>query len=115
MLKTIFDILNFNTVLHKITEQQICFPINIAYKLFKLKKEIDEIEELIFERWEILFGKDYNVEMFNEEQIQVYNLTLQSEVEIDIYDLKKENILSNENAFLSIKDVETINLFFKDI
>lgn len=113
MTKKLFDVLRFNTVLFKLIDQQVCFPLNIAYKLFKLKKELTEIEELMFDRWEVLFGKDYNIENFSEEQIQLYNITLQTEINIDLFDLNKEDIFNNEKASLSIQDIEIINIFFK--
>lgn len=115
MIKSIFEILKFNTVLHKLYEQRIDFTINIAYKIHKLIEELNEIETLIFERWEILFGQDYDINNFNEEQIELYNLTLKSEIEINFYGLKPEDIFENKKAMLSIQDIEVINDFFKTI
>lgn len=114
MVKTIFEILKFNTILHKLIKQQISFPINISYKLFKLKEELNEIESLIFERWDILFGENYDINELNDEQITLYNVTLQSEIEIDFFGLKKEDIISNTEAKLTIQDIEIVNIFFKN-
>src|SRR5574344_201812 len=91
--RRIYDVMTCNNVLTKLAEQQINFSINIAYKLHKLKNELDEIEQLIFQRWELLFGENFNVDTFTQEEITAYNLTLEAEVNIDIYDLKIDDII----------------------
>lgn len=115
VVKNIYDVIKCNTVLHKLYEQQILFTINVAHKIYKLKEELSEIENLMFERWNILFGEDYDITKFDEDQIKIYNATLQTEVEIDLYNITSEDILNNEDAKLSLQDIETINLFFKNI
>lgn len=101
--------------MHKLYEQQILLPLNVAHKIYKLKEELSEIENLMFERWVLLFGDDYNIADFNNEQIQLYNATLQAEVEVDIPNISLEDIVSNKEAKLTLQDIEIINLFFKDI
>ena len=77
----------------------------------KLKKELDEIEELMLERWNILFGKDYNVEKFTEDEIILYNTTLETLVDIDIYGLTVNDLTNNSTVHLSLSDLENIILF----
>lgn len=114
-VKNVYEIIKCNTVLHKLFEQQVLLPLNNAYKIYKLKEELTEIENLMFERWNILFGENYNIAEFDEEQIYLYNTTLQTEVEISIPNISLEEIVNNDKAKLSLQDIETLSLFFKDI
>lgn len=111
--RRIYDVMTCNNVLTKLVEQQINFSINIAYKLHKLKNELDEIEQLIFQRWELLFGENFNVDTFTQEEITAYNLTLEAEVNIDIYDLKIDDIISNKQVKLTIDEVGIIDKFLE--
>ena len=111
--RRIYDVMTCNNVLTKLVEQQINFSINIAYKLHKLKNELDEIEQLIFQRWELLFGENFNADAFTQEEITAYNLTLEAEVNIDIYDLKIDDIISNKQVKLTIDEVGIIDKFLE--
>ena len=109
--RSIYQIMLANTVIHNLFNQQINYPINIAYNILKLKKELDEIEELMLERWNILFGKNYNVEKFTEDEIILYNTTLETLVDIDIYGLTVNDLTNNSTVHLSLSDLENIILF----
>ena len=111
--RRIYDVMTCNNVLTKLVEQQINFSINIAYKLHKLKNELDEIEQLIFQRWELLFGENFDTDTFTQEEITAYNLTLEAEVNIDIYDLKIDDIISNKQVKLTIDEVGIIDKFLE--
>ena len=111
--RRIYDVMTCNNVLTKLVEQQINFSINIAYKLHKLKNELDEIEQLIFQRWELLFGENFDADTFTQEEITAYNLTLEAEVNIDIYDLKIDDIISNKQVKLTIDEVGIIDKFLE--
>lgn len=112
--KSIYDIMLCNNIIYKLFEQQINYPVNIAYKLYKLKKDFDEIETLMIDRWKILFGEDYNVEEFNDEQITLYNATLTTKVGIDIHGLTISEITDNDKVTLSISDVEYLDKFLNE-
>lgn len=109
--KTIFEIFKCNTIIYKLIEQQITYPINVAYKILRLKKQFDEIETLMRERWILLFGNDYDETNFNEEQISVYNTTLQTTIDIDLFQLKIEEVINNEIIKLTIDEVDFLNDF----
>lgn len=111
--RRIYDIMTCNNVLSKLIEQQINFSINVAYKLYKLKKELDEIEQLMFQRWELLFGENFDANTFTQEEITAYNLTLEAEADIDIYDLKVDDIISNKQVKLTIDEVGIIDRFLE--
>lgn len=112
IVKKIYEIMLCNTVLHKLLQQNLKFKINTAYKLYKLKNQFDEIEQLVNERWKLLFGEYYNIENLSDEQIVIYNLTVESEIEIDTFDLDIETILTDCEVQISLKDIETIDKFF---
>ena len=109
--RSIYDIMLMNTILYKLYSQQINYNINIAYKIFKLKTELDEIEHLMIERWKILFGENYKIESFNEDEILLYNTTLQVQVDIDLYDLTINDITNSNQVKLPINDISTIVSF----
>ena len=111
--RKIYDVMTCNNVLTKLVEQQIDFSINIAYKLHKLKNELDEIEQMIFQRWELLFGENFDADTFTQEEITAYNLTLEAEVNIDIYDLKIDDIISNKQVKLTINEIGIIDKFLE--
>lgn len=111
--RTIYQIMLTNTIIHKLYEDQINFEINVAYKLYKLKKEFDEIEELMFDRWRILFGDSYDIKEFNEDEILLYNSTLQVEIETDLYELTIDEIIKNNKTNLSISDIEHLVEFLE--
>lgn len=104
--KSIYEIIKCNNVIYKLIEQQINYTVNIAYKLYRLKKELDEIELLMNERWVLLFGENYNTEDFTEEEIVLYNTTLSAIMDIDTFHLSIEEITENENVRLTISDIE---------
>lgn len=109
--KTIYEIFKCNTIIYKLIEQQITYPINTAYKLLRLRQQFDEIESLMRDRWIILFGENYNENDFSETQIAVYNATLQATVEIDTFHLKIEDVINNGIIKLTIEEVEILSNF----
>lgn len=111
--KNIYEIIKCNNIIYKLIEQQINYPVNIAYKLCKLKKELDEIELLMDERWILLFGKDYNIEDFTEDEIILYNTTLSAIMDIDTFQLSIEEITNNSNVKLTISEIEYMTDFLK--
>lgn len=111
--RSIYNIMLCNNVIYKLIQQQINYTVNIAYKIFKLKKELDEIEQLMLERWECIFGKEYDINQFTDEEIKTYNMTLNVEIDVDCYDLTIEDIVNNDKVSLSIEDIEIIDNFLK--
>lgn len=109
--KSVYQAMLCNNVLFKLYRQKLEFPIGLSYKIYKLRKQLDELEMMMDERWEALFGKDFCTGNFTDEQIALYNSTLQALVEIDTFGLSVDEIASNENAKLSIQDIEILGNF----
>lgn len=112
--KSIYEIILCNNIIYKLFKQQIHYTVNIAYKILKLKKTLDEIETLMRDRWSILFGKDYDTEKFSKDEIIVYNTTLSATVNIDTYGLTINDITNNDKVTLSLNDVEFMDEFLKE-
>lgn len=102
-----------NNVIYKLLEQQISYPINVAYKIYKLKKELDEIEQLMYDRWNILFGSDYDITTFTEEEITLYNTTLQAQLDVDLFELSINQVTHNNTVELTISEMETLYNFLE--
>ena len=111
--RSVYDIIKSNNVIYKLIEQQINYTVNVAYKLYKLKKELDEIELLMNERWVTLFGEDYNTDNFTQEEVILYNATLMAVMDIDTFQLSIEEVVGNDEIKLSLNEVEIIDNFLK--
>lgn len=109
--RSVYEIMLMNTVLYKLYEQQINYAVNIGYKIYKLKNELDEIEHFMIERWKMLFGENYNVEAFTEEEVVLYNTSLQVQIDINIYNLTVEEITNNNQVNLTLNNIETVVSF----
>ena len=113
--KTVYDIMLCNNIIYKLIEQQIEYKIQTAYKLYQIKKDLDEIELLMVQRWEQMFGSDYNVQDFTEDQLKVYNITLMAEVEIDTRGLILNDLISNDKVSLTLSEIEHLDKFLKSV
>lgn len=111
--KRIYDIIIFNKILTKLYEQEINYPINISYMLYKLKNELDEIENFIFLRWENLFGENFNIENFTDNEMLLYNTTLDIEIDVDLFNLSLNDITNNDKVKITIQEIQIIDNFLK--
>ena len=44
----VYKVINCNKTLYKMFQQQKTFPISVGFKLFKIMKLFDEVEEYVF-------------------------------------------------------------------
>ena len=108
---TVGDIMLFNNIIYKLNEQQIKYPINIAYKIVKLKQQFDEIETMMVSRWSVLMGEDFDLNNLTEEQKLIYTSTLSAEVEINTHGLTVDNITDNNKVELTLSETERLIRF----
>ncbi len=111
--RKIYDIMLFNNILAKLYEQQVNYPINISYKLYKLKNELDEIDNFMFLRWESLFGENFDTENFTEDEILLYNSTLNVEIEVDLFKLSLNDIIDNDKVEITMQEIQVIDNFLR--
>ena len=87
------QVLELNDAVNILFEEEIKFPINTAYKLFKLKNNLNEISDYIINRIVELIPKlkEENPELTEEETI-IYQTILNSPIEIETYNLEREQL-----------------------
>lgn len=112
MTRKVFDIIKANAALERLIAQQIEYPINVAYKIYCLKKNIDDIERYVYDRMALLFGADFGNKEMTEEQETIYNALMASDMEIQVNIPSKEELLSGD-ANLTVDDLSTILEFLE--
>lgn len=109
----IFEIFNCNRILNKIFEQKNTFPISIGFKLFKIMKMFDEVEEYVFNIMEITF-KDFKFEQMNDEEKRFYNAVLSSEIELEYDKINMSYFENNEDLMLTIEDISNLSIILSE-
>lgn len=113
MLIPIYQIIKMNRSLETLISQQTLYNINIAYKIHKIKKELDEIEQYTFDRL-TLICPNFDLKNHNEEELLIYNTILNSQIEVDLPTITEEELLSSDEIKLSIEDIENILNIFEE-
>ena len=109
----IYEIFNCNKTLNKMFEQQNTFPISIGFKLFKIMKMFDEVEEYVFNIMEITF-KDFKFEQMNDEEKRFYNAVLSSEIELEYDKINMSYFENNEDLMLTIEDISNLSIILSE-
>lgn len=112
MTVKLYKVLRLLPVIEKLLGQQIEYPVSTAYKIYKLYKEITDIENITFDRMRMLFGEDIDFTKLTESQKSVYQALLDSDMDIDDIDISADDLVSG-NAKLTVNDIETIDFFLK--
>ena len=109
----IYEIFNCNKTLNKMFEQQNTFPISIGFKLFKIMKMFDEVEEYVFNIMEITF-KDFKFEHMNDEEKRFYDTILSSEIELKYDKINTSYFENNEDLMLTIEDISNLSIILSE-
>ena len=90
---TVDQALKANDVVDILFTEHIKYQINVAYKLYQLKKELNEISEYAVSRIiEVLPKlKENNIELTENEQL-IYQTILNSPIEVNVYGLTREDV-----------------------
>lgn len=94
-------------------EQQNTFPISIGFKLFKIMKMFDEVEEYVFKIMEMTF-EDFKFEQMNLEENIFYNTVLSSEIELDYERINASYFENNEDLMLTIEDISNLSIIISE-
>ena len=105
----IYEIFNCNKTLNKMFEQQNTFPISIGFKLFKIMKMFDEVEEYVFNIMEMTF-ENFKFEQMNEEENIFYNTVLNSEIELEYERINTSYFEDNTDLMLTIEDISNLSI-----
>jgi len=90
---TVDQALKASDTIDKLFDEHIKYPINVAYKLYQLKKELNEISEYTVKRiMEVLPKlKETNCELTENEQL-LYQTILNSPIEVNIHGLTRDDV-----------------------
>lgn len=98
---TIYEVFELNRVLHQLILQQKSYKIQTAFKLHTLIKWLDDTEIFIFERLNVIFGKD-EIDVENPQ----YKAFLLSPISFIGTDLTIEDIIETEGSVnINVEDV----------
>ena len=104
---------NLNKTIDKIIKQQVDIPANIAFALYKLHRQLTEMEEFVLQRLSMVCGDDIDFNNMTENQKILYSSVFDSEINIELEDgIDIDKIIKNNKINLSIQDVEILNNIF---
>ena len=67
---------NLNKTIDKIIKQQVDIPANIAFALYKLHRQLTEMEEFVFQRLSMVCGDNIDFNNMTENQKILYSSVL---------------------------------------
>ncbi len=104
---------NLSKTIDKVIAQQINLPANIAFALYKLYKQLIEMEEFVFQRLNMICGENVNFNNMTENQKILYSSVFDSEITIDVEDnINIEKVVKNNKINLTIQDIDNLNNIF---
>ena len=88
--------------------QHIKYQVNVAYKLYQLKKELNEISEYTVKRIiELLPKLKDNKEELSENEVLLYQTILNSPIEVNLHGLTRDDVYCfNENRDTEKPEIE---------
>lgn len=105
---TVNQVLKLSDAVDALFNQHIKYQINVAYRLYQLKKELNELTEYVVGRiFEVIPNlKEENYKL-NEMENNIYQTILNSPIDIDTFGLTRAEIyLTNESVTLDKPSVE---------
>lgn len=105
---TIDQALRLNDAVDTLFEQNMKYQINVGYRLYQLKNELNDITNYVVNRVIEVIPKikEENVELSENEQL-LYQTILSSPIDIDTFGLTRAEIyLTNESVTLDKPSVE---------
>ena len=113
MVIKVYEAYNILSVIEKLKEQGLKYPISTAYKLHKLYDELCKIETFIIDRYTQIFGTNIDFDNLTNKQQEVYAAILDSDIEISNDCIPKIDEILNDKAELSIADIKILDEILK--
>lgn len=106
-----------NRVINKIIAQQTHLPVKDAFWFFKLHKQLNEIEEFVLQRLELVLGTGFDITKgMDETQTLLYDTIMNSPTTLTIVRTEDaKNLFCNDRITLTIEDVEILSEIFPDM
>lgn len=105
----IYKVLNCNKTLFKMFNQQSTFPISVGFKIFKIMKTFNEVEEYVINVMEQTFP-NINLSEMNDDEKTMYNLIISEEINLDYERIDASNFESNTKLMLTIEDISNLSI-----
>lgn len=114
MVLKVSELFEINEALSKLLSQDKEYPINIGYDIYRVKKNLDDIESYVVNRLCMVLDNERmsKNELTNEEML-VYDTVMNSDVEIETFKIEKEKLFDNNNVKLTVKEVGLIDRLFE--
>lgn len=109
MTNKVYEIINANIAMEKLINQQDKYNIATAYKIYKLKKNLDEIENFIMDRLVMILGENYDLNNLNENEKIIYQSLMMSDIDFDNCDLTMKEITNSDSITVTVNDIEKIS------
>jgi len=103
----IYQVINCNKVLSKIYEQKSILPFSLGFKLFKIMKIFDEVEEYVFNTMDMMFPQ-YEWNNLTKEESEFYSKVLTEKIELSFEKIAKEELEDNDKLMLTLEDIENL-------
>lgn len=108
----IYKFIEANRSLDKLNEQNLEYPIKVAYNLIKARNELNNAIDYVMERFGIVCGNNVDFDNISDEHNKILNSILSQEIEIDLPDIDIEDIISTDNVSVLTSDVENLIFLF---
>jgi len=105
----IYQVMDCNKVLFKMYEQKNVLPFSLGFKLFKIMKVFDEVEEYVFNTMDMTFP-NYDWSNLTKEESEFYRKLLTEKIELDFEKIPKENFENNDKLMLSLEDIGNLSI-----
>lgn len=105
----IYKVMNCNKVLLKLMEQNKTFPFSLGFKIYKIIKKFDEVEEYVFSTIDLAFG-EYDWMNMTKEQSEFYSRLLMEQIELDFEKIPSECLANNSELMLTLEDINDLSI-----
>lgn len=106
------DVFNCNRIIFKLTEQQSQFPIDVGFRLFKISKIFDEVEEFVFNLMNITFN-DFQFEEMTDEQKMFFEKVMTQQIELEYDKIPLSVFENNDKLKLTIEEIGYLSIILK--
>lgn len=106
------DVIRANIALGRLIGQQKEYNINLSYRLYKLKKQLDEVEEYIMDRLHVAIGEDDLDNITNSEMETLNEVLLESYIEEDFVNVSLDEVMSTDKVTLTVEDIDSLSKIF---
>lgn len=89
--------------------QQNTFPISVGFKIFKIIKIFDEVEEYVINVMEQTFP-NINLSEMDETQKMMYNMIISEEIELDYEKIDASIFEDNNKLMLTLEDISNLSI-----